>query len=101
GVGDSKLARERLQRRFERAMTRDLELEIRQLLPRLGERAQQDDVALDRDQAPDAEQARHVSRVWGRLAVWIDAVVDDLERLVVEGFEILQVAGKAAGNPGG
>ena len=64
--------------------------------PRLRERAQQDDVALDRDQPADAEQPRHVAGVRRGLAVRVDAVVDDLERLVVEALDVLEVAREPA-----
>ena len=57
-VVDAELLRERAQRRLERAAAGDVELQLRDLRSRLRERAQQHDVALDRDQAADAEQAR-------------------------------------------
>ena len=98
GVGDVELSRECLQRRLEWAAPGDLELEIRQLLPRLGKRSQQDDVAFDRDQTPDAEQARHVFGVRHRFAVRIDAVMNDLERLVVEALDVFEVARETTGD---
>ena len=95
-VEHAELARERLQRRLERTAAGDLELEVGQLALRLGERAQQHDVPLDRDQSPDAEQARHAVRVRLRLAVRIDPVVDDLEAVVVEALDVLEVAREPA-----
>src|SRR5581483_7262096 len=95
-VADAELARERAQRRLERAAAGDVEPEPGQLLLRLGERAQQHDVALDRDEAADAEQARLATVVRGGLAVGIDAVVDDLETLPVEPLDLLEVARETA-----
>src|SRR5207237_7286033 len=96
GVADAYPARERAQRRLEQAASGDVDPEPGQLLLRLGERAQQHDVALDRDEAADAEQARLVTVVGRRLAVGIDAVVDDLEALPVESLDLLEVARETA-----
>ena len=46
---------------------------------RLRKRAHQDDVALDRDEAPDAQQAGLTAAVRPRQPVRLDPVVDDLE----------------------
>src|SRR5205814_4949686 len=59
------------------------------------ERTQQDDVALDRDQPADAQQPRHATRIRTRLAVRLDAVVDDLEARAVEPLDLLEIAGEA------
>src|SRR5207253_6581297 len=96
GVRHTELADERLQRGLERAAPGDLELETRQLTPRFGERAQEDEMALDRDQAADAEEARDVVFVRLRLAVGVDPVVDDLEALVVEPLDVLEIAREPA-----
>ena len=61
-VGDPELPGERAQRRLERAAAGDVQLQVGHLLLRGGERAQEDDVPLDRDQAADAEQARRRRR---------------------------------------
>ena len=53
-------------------------------------------MALDRDQPADAEQARRVARVRRRLAVGVDAVVDDLEALAVESLDVLEIAREPA-----
>ena len=90
-VVDPELPRERAQRRLERPAAGDVELEPRDPAPRLRERAQQDDVALDRDQAADAEQPRHAPVVRRRLAVGLDPVVDDLEARAVEALGLLEV----------
>ena len=66
------------------------------LLLRGGERAQEDDVALDRDQPADAEQARRLVRVRLRLAVGRDPVVDDLEALLAEALGLCEVAREPA-----
>src|SRR5207248_2108993 len=79
GVLDPELLRERAECGLERSTAGEAELEGRDVLPCLGERAQQDDMALDRDQPPDARQARRVAAVRPGLAVGLDAVVDDLE----------------------
>ena len=78
------LTRVRLQRRRERAASRDVECDVRHLRARLRESAQEDEVALDRDEPPDAEESRRRSRVRRRLTVRSDPVVDDLEVLLVE-----------------
>src|SRR6185437_11020148 len=96
GIRDAELTDERLQRGFEWPAAGDLQLEIRQLLPRFRERAQQDEVALDGNQTADTEEARHGVRVRLRLTVGIDPVVHDLEALVVEPFDVLEVAGESA-----
>src|SRR5207247_3273038 len=83
-MSDAELAHERLQRRLERTAPGHVELELGEPPPRLGERAQEHEMALDRDQPPDAKQPRRASRVGARLAVGVDAVVDDLEALAVE-----------------
>ena len=78
-VFDLELFGQRAQRRLERAASRNVEPQGRHLPPRLRKRAQQDDVALDRDQTSDAEEPRLARAVRPRLAVGLDAVVDDLE----------------------
>ena len=91
----TELPRERLQRGLERPAAGDVELEAGHLLARLGERPQQDDVSLDRDQPADAEEPRHRRPRTGRLAVRRDPVVDDLEARLVEALGIREVAREA------
>src|SRR5205814_9120395 len=96
GVGNAELPRERAQSRLERPATRDLELERGQLPLRERERAEQDDLALDRDQPADAEQARRLPGVRRRFAAGRDPVVNDLEAALVEAFRVREVPGEAA-----
>ena len=48
-------------------------------------------MTLDRNQAPDAQQPRIGPAVGIRTAVRIDPVVDDLEALAVEAFDLLEI----------
>ena len=66
------------------------------LVEHLPERAQQHDVALDRDQAADAEEARRVAGVRLGLGAGGDAVVDDLEVGLREALGLGEVAREAA-----
>ena len=63
GAVEPELAREILEPVLEHAAARDLERRVGPLVEHLPERAQQHDVALDRDQAADAEEARRVAGV--------------------------------------
>src|SRR3954447_23514837 len=95
---DAELERKRSQRRLERPSSRYLELEVWQLTLRFGERAKEHDVALDGNQAADAEEPRDTVCIRLRLAVGIDAVVHDLEAVAVESLHIFEVVRKAAGD---
>ena len=61
------LAREILQAVLEHAAAGDVEPRVGPRVEHPPERAQQDDVALDRDQAADAQEVRRVARVRLRL----------------------------------
>jgi len=83
--------REVLQPALEHAAPCDVEPRLRALLEQLPERAQQDEMALDRDQAPDAEEVRAaVERP--RRGPGVDAVVDDLEVRLAEALGLGEVA---------
>src|SRR5205085_11564654 len=94
--GDAELARDRPQRRLQRTASRQVELELRKLALRLGERAEEDEMPLDRDQTADAEQARRLSQERARRPVLRDPVVHDVERLLGESLRLLQVAREPA-----
>ena len=79
GVVQPELAHVRLQRGLERAVARDVEDELRDAQPRLRERTHEDEVALDRDEAADAEDTRHGPGVRLDAVPRRDPVVDDLE----------------------
>jgi len=78
-VVEAELTDERAQRGPEHAPACDLDAEVRHLLARFRQRAQEDDVALDRDQPADAEHVLPVALVRRRLGPLADPVVDDLE----------------------
>ena len=91
-VGDPELECKRPQCVLERAASGDVEAEVGELAPGERERAQQDDVPLDRDQAPDAKEPEPLAVIRRRLRPGLDPVVDDLERLLVEAFDVGEVA---------
>ena len=92
---EAELAGVGLERRLERPAPGDVERGARDDGPRLRECAQEDEVALDRDQPPDAEQARLAARVRRRGVARRDPVVDDLEVLLVEALRLGEVAREA------
>ena len=81
---------------LEHAAARDVERRVGPLVEHLPERAQQHDMALDRDQAADAEEARRVAGVRLGLRAGRDAVVDDLEVRLREALGLGEVAREAA-----
>src|SRR5207245_7649354 len=96
GIADTELLREGTQRRLERPAAGDVQPQTRQLAPRLRQRAQQHDVALDRDQASDAQKPKLGPGVRPHAPVRLDPVVNDLEALAVETLHVLEIAREAA-----
>ncbi len=78
-VAEPELARVAPKRRLERTRAGDVEDEPGHACSRLGERPQEDEVALDRDQPADAEQARLRARERRDAVSRSNSVVDDLE----------------------
>src|SRR5581483_6170662 len=89
------VAREAAQLLLERACAGEVERQPGHLLAGGRERAQERLVALDRDQAADAQQARP-GRGRRRLRAGGDPVVDDLERARVEALPLGEVLGEPA-----
>ena len=96
GAVQPELAREVLEPVLEHAAAGDVERRVGPLVEHLPERAQQHDMSLDRDQAPDTEEAGRLAGVRLRLRPGGDPVVDDLEVGLGEAFRLRQVAGEAA-----
>ena len=93
-VLEPELARVSLQGGLERPAPGDVEHHVGHTCARLRQRAEEDEVTLDRDEAADAEEARLGPVVRSRAPCRGDPVVDDLEVSLVEALGLREVLGE-------
>ena len=83
---------------LERTGARDLELELRDLPRSRRQRAEEDGVTLDRNQAADDGEPRYVADVRLRFRPGDDAVVDDLEVPLGKPLRLGEVSSQTRGD---